>query len=305
MRKLFHSHLLPFIALSVISSQADAQTVTTSNLLEYAIPAASESSEFNSPEAFYQKWIVCDAEGNRITDTSSYVSEYSKINDNWTATYDSKDYQLKGGLASNPYLEQGSPLVVFDFKYSATNYNQNFVNYSYPLEVPLTGRYAFTGGIVRVGKATNKTTPSPTTAITSSGYLIIVAAKDLSPKDIRLKQGSDGVYKLSVTDQEGRNCSFIYAPMPALDSDNYGSFSDTIDLTTDTKYLSVYGPSWLPALGGLTLCGLSTGIEGITDIESEKSETMLYYDMQGRQLSAPSGLCIEKRGNQTRKIISR
>lgn len=281
------------IAIAMCSGVSSAQ-----NLLENAI--SYDSGNYNSVEAFYaQGWIACDAEGNRIEPQTSAQSVFSPINANLTVQYLTQTLSFTGNFSTNEYLQPNMPVAVLSYPYDKDNPEKDLLNYNFPVEVSEEGDYIFSCGMLRLSGIKKYQANDP---LPAKGWLVIVASDDLNRKNIELKQDESGNNYMSVTDSAGEKCNFIYSYVPGS-GDAVGSISGMkLRLKPSTKYITIYGPSWLPALGNLSLTRLFTGSVETSDLVTDSIAFPTYYDLQGRQLKSAEGICIEKRGNSSRLI---
>lgn len=277
----------------------------SNNLLEGAI--SSNPAEYNSVDDFYKKWIVCDMDGNPFADQTSYISEFTTIAQNWTIKYNNTQYQPFGSY--NDYIGIGTPMAVFQFGFSATEVAPNYINYNFPITVPEDGEYILTGGMVTLTQQTN-VFKAKDSAIPNMGFFVFVASDRLDRKVMSLvpKENNDG-YNLVVTDSEGKECNMAYVGVPRWSGNTgssscFGQFEQPIYLTTDTKYFTVYGPDWLPGLASLSLIKKGSDDTGGVDILNDEpiSETK-YFDLQGRQLLNPMGICIQVKDGKSKLLI--
>ena len=292
-------HLYLVLTYAVISIFcASAQT----NLLDGAV--TSDTDRHNSPYFFYESWLCHYADGTVPQDGVRPNSAFSEVLPSWTVMHDGKKYDI-GGSDSNGF-PVGLPVVVLDYPtYNEAHPFRDF-SYSFPIEVPRSGRYILSGCARSL--TSDKLTSTPPSTVNTYQIMVFVATTEPGEKSIEVVDRGDKA-ELEVRDADGTLLPSGFTPLPAHSlSSDIGPFEIGLDLDTDVRFLTIYAPTRLAVVGDPRL--VAEGDVGIVSVCHDRAAaTVAVYDLAGRRVDPASrpaaGDYIEIAGGKRRKVLLR
>ncbi|MDE6381281.1 MAG: hypothetical protein K2L57_00275 [Muribaculaceae bacterium] len=290
-------HLYIALTSAVISIFcASAQT----NLLDGAV--TSDTDRHNSPYFFYESWLCHYADGTVPQDGVRPNSVFSEVLPSWTVMHDGKKYDIGGSDANG--FQVGLPVAVLDYPtYNEAHPFRDF-SYSFPIEVPRSGRYILSGCARSL--TSDRLTSTPPSTVNTYQIMVFVADPGPGEKSIEVVDKGDKA-ELEVRDSDGTLLPSGFTPLPAhsLSSDT-GPFEIGLDLDTDAHFLPIYAPTRLAVVGDLRL--VAEGDVGtVTVCRDPEAATEAIYDLSGRRVDPASrpaaGVYIEIAGGNSRKVL--
>lgn len=286
----------PTLFLVFAMAITPAVSASAENLLADAM--TTDESMLNNKEAFYNVWAVHTGFGTRLYAEDQPFSVFSMIEEGWNVPYGNSGLTIGGEDVQG--FEVGEPMLVLDYPLISEEGENYF--YSYPVNVVSSGKHQVSG-IAKCLEQRDASTPS----VFDGGIIVIVADPDptVAKKVERVKE--DGVTRIKVSDSTGKEYANIFTTTSSDVHANVKSFAKEISLTTDDKYISIYGPSWTLGFAKLSVSSNTTTVIE-PEVTAETAE--IIYDINGRCLgvgatqTAP-GIYIVKSGSQVSKKIIR
>lgn len=295
-----HLRTAAAVILAICSTTAPA---AVNNLLEGAL--TSETYCHDKPDIFYSSWMCRYADGTEPGASVRPYSVFGEVQPSWTVTHNGRKYDI-GGSDDNGFTE-GLPVIILDYpSYNEAHPFRDF-SYSFPIEVAEAGKYTLTGCARAL--TSEKLTSTPPSTVNTYQIMVFVADPQPGNKTIEVVD-RDGTPALEVRTESGEQLSSGFTPLPAhsLSSETY-PFKIDLDLSADTGYLTIYAPTRLAVVGGLSL--VSAGGANVADIttDTQTATTEEIYDLSGRRITsltdAMPGIYIKTAGGRAGKVILR
>lgn len=239
--------LLPAIVMTACCAAAYAQLP---NLLEGCV--TDNETQMDSRTAFFSVWQSYYEDGEALPAELQPNSVFSIIRASGNALYFHYNGSTRNvpGDVSNGFTAD-LPVVILDFPTNIYPYDFSGLCYSYPISVPESGLYHLTGSAICL--SANNLNGQPKSFVNTASMIVFTGDRVPCAKTMTIEQRGDENY-LAVRNPQNETVPSAYLPIPAYRPGvNTQPFDLTIELTTDTHYLSIYGPMQQIMFGNLKL----------------------------------------------------
>lgn len=279
------------------------------NLLEDAIP--TESSDFNSSSAFFERWQLHTIDGNIYPNETQQYGGYSRCS--WfTPVYTFNgaqcvNFDINGnGSAPERYVindsrfTDGMPVAVMMYRREADS--NVGINYNYPINVESSGVFHLH---CIAGEIGNPVYNNNSDFIPEWGYLVAVAEKEIGNKTISIVDGEDGGKRIAIFDADNIELPSAYTYLKSSSNDNKPTIEADLSLLPDYKFLSFYAPRNIVVIGDLKLTGYCSSELLEVKYENHIKAHPKYFNLQGIEVSNPQkgNLYLLKDNESSIKII--
>lgn len=277
------------------------------NLLEGCFTDAE--AQMDNSASFFSVWDCFYDDGKPLPPELQPNSVFSKIYASGNALYfhyEEKPRNVPGDLSNG--FAADMPVVILDFPTNLYPYDFSNLSFSYPISVPEDGLYHLSGSAISL--SARNLNGQPKSFVNTASMLVFVADKTPGLKTMTVEQDGDTNY-LAVrnTNQEMLSCA--YTPIPSYKPGiNTQPFHVTLNLTKDTRYLSIFGPMQQIMLGNLKLVPdkIPATLNEIGDAEIESENMTQVYTLQGTKTTLENarkekGIYVITDGNKVSKMV--
>lgn len=296
-----------YLIFSVLLSATGSLVSFAQNPNFLANAFTRDADNFYNSEVFYSKWGYYNAAGILINpsvipeQSRSYYAEVLENGYVWNITQTAEE-KIPGPDVTAEGFNTGDIVAVMDFYAPSGNisdYDGSCYAFRLP-EITQPGKYTLSGCVRGMRKIAGDTGNT----VMENAAMIFVADDTPGNKSFSLQGVDVGNPHFVVTDKNdpSKEYSNAWTYLPRTDIEQKiptEPFQLSLNLTTDTKYLSLYAPIQKSLVGELTLIpDMWTDVVEINaDLTEEPAE---YYDLSGRRLKSDcdlqSGIYIRKCG---------
>lgn len=295
------------IALALGLSVGATGRAQLPNLLEGCF--IDNESQMDNSAAFFSVWQCYYDDGKQLPTELQSNSVFSKIvasGNTLYFSYDGKTRNVPGGSSNG--FEVDMPVAILEFPTNLYSYDFSNLSFSYPITVPESGLYHLTGSAICL--SANNLNGQPKSFVNTASMLVFVADKTPGLKTMTVEQDGDTNY-LAVRDADQQMLPCAYTPMPQYKPGvSTKPFKLTLNLTTETRYLSIFGPMQQILIGNLKLVPdkIPASVNEI-DSQGPYSERIeQVYTLEGikttiEKAREAKGIYLITSGNNVRKMI--
>lgn len=277
------------------------------NLLEGCF--INEEAQMDNSAAFFSVWQCHYDDGKQLPTELQSNSVFSKIEASGNALYFHYDGNTRNvpGDSSNGF-EADMPVAILEFPTNLYPYDFSNLSFSYPITVPEPGLYHLTGSAICL--SANNLNGQPKSFVNTASMLVFVADETPGLKTMTVEQDGDTNY-LAVRNEKQEMLPCAYTPMPQYKPGvSTKPFKLTLNLTKETRYLSIFGPMQQILIGNLKLVPdkIPASVHEIGTQTADTDIVEQVYTLEGikttiEKARQAKGIYLITNGNNVSKVI--